>query len=81
VLERLESRGLIIRTTRISDRRTKRLRLTRAGKALLSKAFPAVERSQEQFLTVLSPEKRTQFMALLGELVEGGIDVDATLSA
>jgi DNA-binding MarR family transcriptional regulator len=69
VLERLEARRLIVRRMGETDRRTKRMRVTNAGKTLIAKADPAVERSQERFLAVLEPAKRELLLGLLADLV------------
>ena len=69
VLERLEGRGLIEREHRKHDRRTKRLRLTAAGRALLQEIAPSIARSQERFIEVLSPDEQRQLHRLLDKLI------------
>jgi DNA-binding MarR family transcriptional regulator len=70
VLERLEDRGLIDREYRRDDKRTKRLRVTAEGRRLLHAIAPAVARSQQRFIEVLSPTEQRQLQQLLSKLIE-----------
>jgi DNA-binding MarR family transcriptional regulator len=70
VLARLEAKGLIQRRGGGEDRRVKRLRITRRGKALLDRIEAAVERAQQRILAPLAPAERRHFMALLTKLVQ-----------
>jgi DNA-binding MarR family transcriptional regulator len=70
VLARLEAKGLIERKGGGEDRRVKRLRITRRGKALLDRIGAAVERAQQRILAPLAPAERRHFMALLTKLVQ-----------
>jgi DNA-binding MarR family transcriptional regulator len=70
VLARLEGKGLIQRKGGGEDRRVKRLRITRRGKALLDRIETAVERAQQRILAPLAPAERRHFMALLTKLVQ-----------
>jgi MarR family transcriptional regulator, lower aerobic nicotinate degradation pathway regulator len=67
---RLESRGLVTRTTAAGDKRVKKLRLTRSGEALLSKAEPIVKRAKDRILAPLSKADRQRFKEMLVQLVE-----------
>src|SRR5579884_4119521 len=67
VLERLESKELIARESRAEDKRSKRLRLTERGRALLAATGDAVERSQRRFLDVLAEDEQEQLRGLLGK--------------
>lgn len=69
VLERLESKNLIAREYSDRDKRSKVLRVTAAGRALLSEAGDAVRRSQNRFLEVLDPAEREAFINLLTALI------------
>jgi MarR family transcriptional regulator, lower aerobic nicotinate degradation pathway regulator len=69
VLERLEAKGLIEREYRFHDKRTKRLRATDAGRALLADADAAVHRSQDRFLAVLDADERAILMELLAKAI------------
>lgn len=70
VVARLEAKGLIQRKGGSEDRRVKRLRITRRGKALLDRIESAVERAQQRILAPLAPAERRDFMALLTKLVQ-----------
>jgi MarR family transcriptional regulator, lower aerobic nicotinate degradation pathway regulator len=70
VLERLESKGLILRRSGVADRRVKLLCLTKRGSTLLARIGKAVERAQERILAPLAPAERRQFMAMLTRLVQ-----------
>jgi DNA-binding MarR family transcriptional regulator len=70
VLERLEDRGLIAREYRSDDKRTKRLRITPEGRRLLQTIAPAVSRSQQRFVEVLSSAEQRQLQQLLEKLIE-----------
>ena len=69
VLERLEGRGLIEREYRPHDKRTKRLRLTDAGRALLKEIALPIARSQARFIEVLAPDEQRQLHGLLAKLI------------
>jgi DNA-binding MarR family transcriptional regulator len=69
VLERIEAKGWIVREYRASDKRTKRLALTPAGRALLKQIAPAIKRSRERFLGVLTPADQQTLRRLLSELI------------
>lgn len=70
VLERLEKKGLIVRDGTENDKRIKVVKLSPAGRALLNKVRPAVERVQERLLEPLRPADRAVLMRLLDELVQ-----------
>ena len=70
VLERLEDRGLIDREYRRDDKRTKRLRITAEGRRLLNAIAPAVTRSQQRFIDVLTATEQRQLQQLLAKLIE-----------
>jgi DNA-binding MarR family transcriptional regulator len=53
VLRALEGRGLLERRPHPSDTRAKALRLTAAGRALTTRAVPAVETADAQFFAAL----------------------------
>ena len=69
VLERIESKGWIVREYRHTDKRTKRLALTPAGRALLKEVGPAIKRSRASFLNVLRPTEADQLRKLLSKLI------------
>src|SRR5262245_57333037 len=70
VLERLESKGLVLRAASRDDKRVKILLLSAAGAAVLKDAEPLVRRAQERILAPLAPEDRAHFMRMLSQLVE-----------
>jgi DNA-binding MarR family transcriptional regulator len=70
VLERLESKGWIIRTPGQADKRIKQLHLSPAGADLLTSVDPAAARVQDRILAPLSPPDRTTLMRLLEQLVD-----------
>jgi DNA-binding MarR family transcriptional regulator len=69
VLERIEAKGWIAREYRNSDKRTKRLALTAAGRSLLKDIAPAIKRSRERFLGVLKPTEQESLRRLLSKLI------------
>lgn len=70
VIDRLESRGLVLRNASPDDRRVRRLTLTDAGRAVLDEVRPGMLRAQERMLAPLPPSERTQFMRMLRTLVQ-----------
>ncbi len=70
VLERLESKGLILRMGSADDKRVKTLRLSKTGEAALEEVEPLVLRAQERILAPLAPQDREAFMRMLSQLVE-----------
>jgi DNA-binding MarR family transcriptional regulator len=70
VIERLVSKRLIARTADPTDRRVKRLSVTRDGARLATAIEPAVERAQARILAPLAPADRKRFLALLAQLVD-----------
>lgn len=68
VVERLESKGWILRNGRSDDRRVKLIRLTLKGEKLVKRVEPAVERVQARLLKRLSLSERTVFLTLLKRL-------------
>lgn len=71
VIDRLQARGLVLRSASASDRRVRLLALTPAGVALLRKIEPGMLRAQDRMLAPLPPEQRGLFMTMLETLVEG----------
>jgi DNA-binding MarR family transcriptional regulator len=69
VLERLETKELIVRRPTPDDKRVKVLHMTPRGARLLAKAMPAIDRAQERMMAPLAPAERKVMMALLAKLV------------
>ena len=68
VLERIEAKGLVVRTATSADRRVKLLSLSPAGKTLIAEVESAVTRVQERLLEPLTAEERKTFVSLLCKL-------------
>ena len=75
VLERLEAKGLVDRSTARADRRVKRLQLTPAGLDLLERVRPAVARVQARLLQPLRAADRSRLVHLLALLAHVHNDV------
>ena len=75
VLERMEAKGWIERTLSNQDRRAKLVRLSPAGRRLLRKVTPAVQRVQKRILAPLTVAARDTFVRLLAQLAELHNDV------
>ncbi len=69
VIDRLEARGLLARSTSADDKRVRLLTLTAAGDALLATVAPAMQRAQERMLAPLRKAERAEFMRMLRTLV------------
>lgn len=70
VVDRLERRGLMLRSPDPVDRRVRRLSVGAAGRELLQAVWPAMRRAQQRILAPLSAAEQAQFMRLLDRLVE-----------
>jgi DNA-binding MarR family transcriptional regulator len=75
VVDRLESRGWLVRLPSDADRRVKLLHVTPAGEQLMRDMSAAVDAAQRRILAPLSMPKQAQFMAMLAELVEKNNDL------
>lgn len=75
VLERLETKGWVVREPSPEDRRVKLLRITADGEQLLESIEPAVLATQKRLLKPLAPNDRKTFMRLLSEMVEGNNEI------
>jgi MarR family transcriptional regulator, lower aerobic nicotinate degradation pathway regulator len=70
VIDRLDARGLVLRSTSESDRRVRLLTLTASGRALARAVVPRMLRAQERILAPLPKAERELFMAMMRRLVE-----------
>ena len=70
VLDRLETRGLVIRYASADDKRVKLLKISPTGRALVKRSQAAALRAQERILAPLQPKDRDTLMRLLSQLVE-----------
>jgi DNA-binding MarR family transcriptional regulator len=69
VVDRLEARGLLVRSASADDRRVRLLTPTDAGRTLLAAALPAMLRAQDRILEPLPKRERAEFLRMLGVLV------------
>lgn len=74
VIDRLDTRGLVERTTSPTDRRAKNLTLTLAGNTLLDTARPYVDIVQPGILAGLSAAEYDTFIDLLQKATMAGND-------
>ncbi len=74
VIDRLESRGLVLRNTSPFDKRVRLLTLTDDGRALLAEVVPAMRRAQSRMLEPLPEADRAEFMRMLRTLVVANND-------
>jgi DNA-binding MarR family transcriptional regulator len=70
VVARLERKGWLERRSGRVDKRTKRLRITAAGRKLLKAVEPAVVRAQSRILAPIRPPERRRFVEHLKTLVD-----------
>lgn len=75
VIDRLESRGLLLRTASIEDRRVRQLSVTDAARQLLAEVAPAMLKAQQLILEPLVPEEKAEFIRLLRQLVSKNNDL------
>lgn len=67
VIDRLELKGLVLRTVSPSDRRARLVALSRAGETLLAQAIPVAAALQPKILAGLSTEEQDQMTRLLAK--------------
>ena len=72
VIDKLESRGHILRETSSRDRRAKVLRVSEAGQALLTQARPIVAALQSEIIGGLTPDEQEVFLRLLDKATMAG---------
>jgi DNA-binding MarR family transcriptional regulator len=70
VIERLEAKGWVVRTSSGLDKRIKLLKITSKGRKVLASAEPGVRRCQRRILAPLAEDDRQIFMKMLEQLVE-----------
>jgi DNA-binding MarR family transcriptional regulator len=64
-LDRLETRGLVLRTRSTRDARVQHIRLTRAGAALVDRSLQRVREGEQAALSALSTAERAMLVELL----------------
>ena len=74
VIDRLESRGLIQRSTSPDDRRVRLINLTAEGAHMLSAVTPGMLTAQQRILDPLPQAQRRSFMDMLERLVRAHQD-------
>lgn len=72
VIDKLESRGYILRETSSRDRRAKVLRVSEAGLALLTQARPIVAALQSEIIGGLTSDEQQVFLRLLDKATMAG---------
>ncbi|WP_217998602.1 MarR family winged helix-turn-helix transcriptional regulator [Novosphingobium naphthalenivorans] len=70
VLRRLERAGLVERRQSEVDRRAKLVRLTQAGREMLSRHYPDMTRAQARLLACLDAKQRDAFLDALVTIIE-----------
>ena len=74
VLDRMESKGWILRESTTSDRRVKLLKLSPAGHEILLQVEPAIRRVQERLIAPLSPGEAKTLIRLLARMADAAED-------
>ncbi|AUT47624.1 MarR family winged helix-turn-helix transcriptional regulator [Achromobacter sp. AONIH1] len=69
ILKRLETQGLVRRTTDKADRRGVLVTLTVKGKHLADKAMPAHAQAEQNLLAMFTPEERDTLARLLSRML------------
>jgi MarR family 2-MHQ and catechol resistance regulon transcriptional repressor len=67
-IDRLETRGLVVRKSTLSDRRARIVELTQEGKRIAAAYFERHARDLEDLMSVLSPQEKRQVYASLKKL-------------
>lgn len=75
VIDRLESRGLVLRNVSPQDRRARLITPTEAGLKILDAVVPRMLKSQERLLEPLSVAERREFMRLMQVLIEANAEL------
>ncbi len=75
VLERLETKGWVLRSSSPDDRRVKLLTLSAEGAKVLKRVLPAVRRVQERLMEPLPQKDRANMVRMLSQLAEVHNDI------
>jgi DNA-binding MarR family transcriptional regulator len=80
IVDRFEKMGWVQRTRRPDNRRAYSLELTRAGRDLLQKAMPLVDRHERELIGSLTKPEQREVLHLLTKMYQGIIvqDQDST---
>ncbi|WP_372884059.1 MarR family winged helix-turn-helix transcriptional regulator [Shimia sp.] len=71
VIDRLEKKGLVMRTVSARDKRAREVSLSGEGQLLMSRLYPVVEALQADILHGLSEAEKQQFLALASKALRG----------
>jgi MarR family transcriptional regulator, lower aerobic nicotinate degradation pathway regulator len=74
VLDRIESKGWIVRESTANDRRIKVLTLSPAGQEILRQVAPGIRRVQERLLAPLTAGETKTIVRLLTKMADAPID-------
>ena len=74
VLDRMEGKGWIRRTSTPNDRRVKLLQLSSAGRDVLQEVEPGIRRVQERLLAPLTAAEASTLTRLLAKIADGAED-------
>lgn len=75
VIDRLETRGWLVRSVSPQDRRARVLTISAEGQKLLRKVVPGVLAAQQRMLEPLDPAQRESFMHMLRTVVTANNDL------
>ncbi|HSH96606.1 MAG TPA: MarR family transcriptional regulator [Roseimicrobium sp.] len=75
VIDRLEARGLLVRTVSPTDRRARLITPTKKGLDTLEAVVPRMLKSQERLLEPLTKAERKEFMRLLQVLIDANAEL------
>jgi DNA-binding MarR family transcriptional regulator len=78
VIDRLEARGLVVRSVSPSDRRVRLIDPSEEGLRLLDAAIPCVLQTQERLVAPLSADERAELMRLMGILIDANPELSKT---
>lgn len=72
VVDRLQSKGLLLRRVSPQDRRARALSLTELGETTFTRVTPLVRAMQDDMLSGLADEERAEFLRLARKAADGG---------
>ena len=75
VIDRLEARGLLVRTVSPTDRRARLITPTQKGLDMLEAVVPRMLKSQERLLEPLTKAERKEFMRLMQVLADANAEL------
>jgi DNA-binding MarR family transcriptional regulator len=75
VIDRLEARGLVVRTVAPNDRRARQITPTKEAIRTLEAIVPRVVQSQERFLAPLTKSERKELLRLLKVLIDANAEL------